>query len=370
MAPSSSSTRTPRSTRADTTRTRCCPRILANATSSARRWMARSIIPGLYNGRNKTFFMGAYEGVRGEATTSPFGSVPTAAMRRGDFSEITTPIRNPFTGQPFAGNIIPELDDLADLARAPAVLPCGEPGWHRQQSAGAERQHRQRGPGPRQGRSESRQQDSAERPLQLARQLQREHWQRGHSRDGDHAAARQQELAVFLHAHAAAEPAQRLPDRLSPHRLRYRESLLCQRTGGRRNRAGHPRVQRRHGVQQSRPPQHQRQQLQRARDGRGELVPVRHDVPDVERARLQPRIAQHPLRLRPEADGDRPARGERPARALQLHWRHQRLLGRRLHARAAAHGDPADGSDPGSRRRLAQRVLRQRYLAGVAKPDA
>jgi hypothetical protein len=66
------------------------------------------VIPGLYNGRNKTFFMGAYEGVRGEATTSPFGSVPTAAMRRGDFSEITTPIRNPFTGTPFPGNIIPD----------------------------------------------------------------------------------------------------------------------------------------------------------------------------------------------------------------------------------------------------------------------
>jgi len=66
------------------------------------------LIPGLYDGRNKTFFMGAYEGVRGEATTSPFGSVPTAAMRRGDFSEITTPIRNPFTGQPFQGNVIPD----------------------------------------------------------------------------------------------------------------------------------------------------------------------------------------------------------------------------------------------------------------------
>ena len=67
------------------------------------------VIPGLYDGRNKTFFMGAYEGVRGEAVTSPFGSVPTAAMRRGDFSEVftTNPIRNPFTGQRFPGNIIP-----------------------------------------------------------------------------------------------------------------------------------------------------------------------------------------------------------------------------------------------------------------------
>jgi hypothetical protein len=66
------------------------------------------VIPGLYDGRSKTFFMGAYEGVRGTATTSPFGSVPTAAMRRGDFSEISTAIKNPFTGQLFAGNIIPQ----------------------------------------------------------------------------------------------------------------------------------------------------------------------------------------------------------------------------------------------------------------------
>jgi hypothetical protein len=65
------------------------------------------VIPGLYDGRNRTFFMGAYEGVRAEAVTSPFGSVPTALMREGNFSEVTTPIRNPFTGEPFPGNIIP-----------------------------------------------------------------------------------------------------------------------------------------------------------------------------------------------------------------------------------------------------------------------
>jgi hypothetical protein len=65
------------------------------------------VIPGLYNGRNRTFFMGAYEGVRAEAITSPFASVPTQLMRQGNFSEINTPIRNPFTGQPFAGNVIP-----------------------------------------------------------------------------------------------------------------------------------------------------------------------------------------------------------------------------------------------------------------------
>ena len=64
-------------------------------------------IPKFYDGRNRTFFMGAYEGVRGEAITSPFASVPTPLMRQGNFSEITTPITNPFTGERFPGNIIP-----------------------------------------------------------------------------------------------------------------------------------------------------------------------------------------------------------------------------------------------------------------------
>jgi hypothetical protein len=66
------------------------------------------VIPGLYDGHNKTFFMGAYEGVRAESLSPTFGSVPTALMRKGNFSEISTAIKNPFTGQPFAGNIIPQ----------------------------------------------------------------------------------------------------------------------------------------------------------------------------------------------------------------------------------------------------------------------
>ena len=65
------------------------------------------IIPKFYDGRNRTFFMGAYEGVRGEAITSPIANVPTALMRQGNFSEVTTPIRNPFTGTVYPGNIIP-----------------------------------------------------------------------------------------------------------------------------------------------------------------------------------------------------------------------------------------------------------------------
>ena len=73
------------------------------------------MIPKLYDGHNKTFFMGAYEGIRANGLTAGFISVPTTLMRQGNFSEISTAIRNPVTGQPFPGNIIPrsELSPVA-----------------------------------------------------------------------------------------------------------------------------------------------------------------------------------------------------------------------------------------------------------------
>jgi outer membrane receptor protein involved in Fe transport len=64
-------------------------------------------IPKVYDGRNRTFFMMAYEGVRDTETSTSVVSVPTPLMRQGNFSEIRTAIRNPFTGQPFPGNVIP-----------------------------------------------------------------------------------------------------------------------------------------------------------------------------------------------------------------------------------------------------------------------
>jgi hypothetical protein len=65
-------------------------------------------IPKLYDGRNRTFFMMAYEGVRQKQTSTSIVSVPTALMRQGNFSEISAAVRNPFTGQPFPGNVIPQ----------------------------------------------------------------------------------------------------------------------------------------------------------------------------------------------------------------------------------------------------------------------
>jgi hypothetical protein len=55
------------------------------------------IIPGLYNGRDKTFFLGSYEGLRNNGSTFTTSTVLTNKMRQGDFSEITTQLYNPKT---------------------------------------------------------------------------------------------------------------------------------------------------------------------------------------------------------------------------------------------------------------------------------
>ncbi len=65
------------------------------------------MLPKVYDGHSRTFFMAAYEGVRANTLFSPIATVPTALMRQGNFSEISGTIRNPFTGQPYPGNIIP-----------------------------------------------------------------------------------------------------------------------------------------------------------------------------------------------------------------------------------------------------------------------
>ncbi len=58
--------------------------------------------------KDKTFFMMGYEGNRRGQQDATLRIVPSAAFRAGNFSAITTPIRNPRAGNtPFPGNIIP-----------------------------------------------------------------------------------------------------------------------------------------------------------------------------------------------------------------------------------------------------------------------
>jgi len=66
------------------------------------------IIPGIYNGTRRTTFTVTYGGNRGEDLFDQYATVPTDAQRAGDFSSLGSALINPATGQPFAGNQIPQ----------------------------------------------------------------------------------------------------------------------------------------------------------------------------------------------------------------------------------------------------------------------
>ncbi|HKN74426.1 MAG TPA: TonB-dependent receptor [Candidatus Acidoferrum sp.] len=57
--------------------------------------------------RGKTFFFTDFEANRRRFTTDLFLFVPSNAMRQGNFSALSTPLMDPFTGKPYPGNIVP-----------------------------------------------------------------------------------------------------------------------------------------------------------------------------------------------------------------------------------------------------------------------
>lgn len=85
-------------------------------------------IPKLYNGKNRTFFYGGYEGYRQSRASQSTGLAPTAAQLNGDFSGISNKIYNPATGAPFLNNQIPSnlLNPIA-VAYAKVNFPLGPP---------------------------------------------------------------------------------------------------------------------------------------------------------------------------------------------------------------------------------------------------
>jgi hypothetical protein len=56
---------------------------------------------------NKSFYFVNVEGINAEEADTRLAHVPTAAERAGDFSQSGIVIHDPFTGKPFAGNVIP-----------------------------------------------------------------------------------------------------------------------------------------------------------------------------------------------------------------------------------------------------------------------
>ncbi|HLY43183.1 MAG TPA: carboxypeptidase-like regulatory domain-containing protein [Terracidiphilus sp.] len=94
-------------------------------------------LPKLYNGKNRTFFFGSYQGFRFSQTEAKFIRVPTAAQLAGDESDWPTQIFNPFTTvpdtlnpgeftrQPYQGNQI--TPDPNMVAWAKFVYPAAGP---------------------------------------------------------------------------------------------------------------------------------------------------------------------------------------------------------------------------------------------------
>jgi outer membrane receptor protein involved in Fe transport len=88
------------------------------------------VIPKLYDGHNKTFFMANYEGLRNSAATASLATEMTPLMRQGNFSELLSEskpiiLHNPFdpARAPFAGNIIPSSLFSSQALKAMQYLP-------------------------------------------------------------------------------------------------------------------------------------------------------------------------------------------------------------------------------------------------------
>ncbi len=67
------------------------------------------VIPHLYNGHDRTFFFGTYEGFRRPGSQPYQATVPTSAMKQGDFSGVEgiSTLFDPFTGTPYPNYTVP-----------------------------------------------------------------------------------------------------------------------------------------------------------------------------------------------------------------------------------------------------------------------
>ncbi|HEX8137020.1 MAG TPA: carboxypeptidase-like regulatory domain-containing protein [Pyrinomonadaceae bacterium] len=92
-------------------------------------------IPHVYNGRDKTFFLFSYERLKDNIAEPQLFTVPTEAMRRGDFSALivnraniadpaNTVIYNPFSGVTSGNNVVRSSFGCPTSGAVPAASTC------------------------------------------------------------------------------------------------------------------------------------------------------------------------------------------------------------------------------------------------------
>jgi hypothetical protein len=74
-------------------------------------------MPGVYSGRDRTFFFANYEGTRIRQGFTSFGHFPTPQELAGDLSSFSGTITNPFTHVPYLNNQVPVDPKAAVLAK-------------------------------------------------------------------------------------------------------------------------------------------------------------------------------------------------------------------------------------------------------------
>jgi hypothetical protein len=90
------------------------PKLVANTFGGS--FGGPVVIPHLYNGHNKTFIYGAYEGWRHPSQTTNSYTVPSTLMKQGDFSKYVSPgftgLTDPFTGGSY-GTKLPAINSAS-----------------------------------------------------------------------------------------------------------------------------------------------------------------------------------------------------------------------------------------------------------------
>ena len=101
----------------------------------------------------RSFFFINVEGINAREADTRLARVPTLAERAGDFSASGVTIRDPFTGQPFPGNVIPAVAPERRRRRAAALYPAAESRDRHRQPGLLTRRRPERGAVHRQDRS-------------------------------------------------------------------------------------------------------------------------------------------------------------------------------------------------------------------------